>query len=539
MKLLKNFQLNPVTARRLRRFRQMKRGWWSLWILLFAYVISLGSELIANDKPYFVQYEGKWYFPIVRYYSDDAFTGSGYETRADYKKINQGEAFQSNPDNFMVFPPHPYGPYEILDPADIDVKPEVTVQIQPMPRVGSIYFDADLKIVGSRGAEVFFGKGADEMEGLDFGAFFKTDDTLRREVKKRLENVASDGYEASLKSRSDEDGVADVIELSMSPYRERSRAPSRVRVTLRDAQGDDTLSTEQFIVGPAGEIVEGESPVFASAGDEEREAIINLAKERFVNPVASQSMMLNGEAWRVSFNKTDVRWPFQPTGQHPFGVDEAGRDVLSRILYGLRISMSFGLLLVVSTMIIGIIIGAVQGYFGGFVDISTQRLIEIWSSLPFLFIMILLGSVFGRGFFLLLLVYGIFNWIGISYYMRAEFFRLRRQQFVEAARCLGVPTWKILLKHIFPNALVPIITFFPFSLVGAIGSLAALDYLGFGMPPPTASWGELLNQAQTVRWAWWLILFPSLSLFIVILLGVFIGEGVRNAWDPRDYSGVQ
>jgi len=195
--------------------------------------------------------------------------------------------------------------------------------------------------------------------------------------------------------------------------------------------------------------------------------------------------------------------------------------------------MTFGFLLVFMSMGLGVCLGSVQGYFGGKLDITFQRFTEIWSALPFLYIMILLGAVYGRGFFLLLFCYAIFNWIGISYYMRAEFLRLRHMAFVEAAQSLGLPHRKVIFRHILPNAIVPVITFFPFSLVGAIASLAALDYLGFGLPPPTPSWGELLQQAQQFRWAWWLILYPSLALFAVMVLAVFVGEGVRNAYDPR------
>jgi len=235
----------------------------------------------------------------------------------------------------------------------------------------------------------------------------------------------------------------------------------------------------------------------------------------------------------VVADKTEVRWPFRPTTGHWLGIDSAGRDVLARILYGLRTSLTFGFLLVALAMILGTLFGAIQGYFGGTTDIVGQRLTEIWSALPFLYVMILVGAVYGRGFIMLLGCYAIFNWIGISYYIRAEFLRLRRLPFVEAARSLGLPHRTIIFRHILPNALVPLITFFPFYLVGAVGSLAALDYLGFGLPPPTPSWGELLQQAQQFRWAWWLILYPSLALFIVMLLGVFVGEGVRNAYDPR------
>ncbi|MBH66972.1 MAG: ABC transporter permease [Rhodospirillaceae bacterium] len=221
------------------------------------------------------------------------------------------------------------------------------------------------------------------------------------------------------------------------------------------------------------------------------------------------------------------------------GLDSSGRDVFVRIVYALRTSLNFGFLLVCSTMALGIIFGSLQGYFGGKIDLFGQRLIEIWESLPFIYVLILIGSIYGRSFIILLLIYGIFNWIGISYYMRAEFFRLRKLPFVESALCLGLSNFKIIFRHILPNGLVPIITFFPFYLVGAIGLLAALDFLGFGMPPPTPSWGELLGQAQEFRYAWWLILYPSSALFVVVLLGVFIGEGARSALDPRTNNHLE
>jgi microcin C transport system permease protein len=201
--------------------------------------------------------------------------------------------------------------------------------------------------------------------------------------------------------------------------------------------------------------------------------------------------------------------------------------------------MTFAMVLVIFSMGLGVIVGAIQGYFGGWIDLLSQRSIEIWESMPFLYVMIFMGAVFGQGFLLLLLCYALFNWIGISYYMRAEFLRLRRLPFVEAAQALGIPTWRIILRHILPNALVPVITFLPFSLVSAIGSLTALDYLGFGLPIPTPSWGELLKQAQNDPSAWWLILYPFLALFTVILLGVFMGEGARAAFDPKRESRLR
>jgi microcin C transport system permease protein len=270
-----------------------------------------------------------------------------------------------------------------------------------------------------------------------------------------------------------------------------------------------------------------------------RERLQQAARETFNGHVEDFYVTIEEQTARVQVRKAIVRWPHAPVPAHPLGIDSAGRDVLARIVYGLRISMSFGFMLVIVSTVIGVLVGSLQGYYGGGVDISTQRIIEIWRALPFLYVMILLGSIYGRSFALLLLCYGIFNWIGISYYARAEFFRLRGLPFVDAAKCLGVPARKIIVRHMLPNAITPLITLFPFMLVGAIGALAALDYLGFGLPPPTPSWGELLQQAQQFRWAWWLILYPFLALFTVILLVVFIGEGIRDAYDPRPFSRMQ
>jgi len=221
------------------------------------------------------------------------------------------------------------------------------------------------------------------------------------------------------------------------------------------------------------------------------------------------------------------------------GADANGYDVWTRLVYGLRTSLTFGLLLVAWAMLLGFVIGAVQGYFGGWLDIIAQRLIEIWSALPFLYVVILIGAVFGRSLLLLLVCYGLFNWITLSCYMRAEFLRLRHRPFVEAARCQGLGHVRIIFRHLLPNALTPLITLFPFELVGAIGALTALDFLGFGLPPLTPGWGELLQQAQQNRSAWWLALYPSAALFLVMLLAVLIGEGLRDAFDPKQRTKLE
>jgi microcin C transport system permease protein len=159
--------------------------------------------------------------------------------------------------------------------------------------------------------------------------------------------------------------------------------------------------------------------------------------------------------------------------------------------------------------------------------------------MPFLYIVIIIGSSLGTGFLILLLIFIVFDWIGISYFMRAEFLRLREVQFVEAARALGVSDWQIMFRHMLPNALTPIITFFPFNLIGGIGSLSALDFLGFGLPAPTPSWGELMRQGMNNIFSYWLSLFPVLALSLVLLLIAFVGEGVRQAFDPKEYQRME
>ena len=235
----------------------------------------------------------------------------------------------------------------------------------------------------------------------------------------------------------------------------------------------------------------------------------------------------------------EVSFPFRPVPGHPFGIDAGGRDVYARVVHGMRIALVFGLALALLGMLFGLVVGAIEGYFGGVTDIVLQRFTEIWSALPFLYVMIFIGSTVGRSFAVLLVCYAIFNWITVSYYMRAEFLRLRGRTFVEAAKVQGFSTARILFVHILPNALTPLITLFPFLLMGAIGSLAALDFLGFGLPPMTPSCGELLQEAQQFRSAWWLILFPSLALFLVMMLAVLVGEGLRDAFDPRQKSKLE
>ncbi|MDR3000088.1 MAG: ABC transporter permease [Fibromonadaceae bacterium] len=225
--------------------------------------------------------------------------------------------------------------------------------------------------------------------------------------------------------------------------------------------------------------------------------------------------------------------PYKPSAEHWLGTDAHGRDVLSRLIHGFRICMSFSILLALIGAFLGIVIGGVQGYLGGKMDMIFQRLIEIWAALPFLYVVILLGSIYGQGFWLLAVIMAAFSWIGLSYYMRAEFYRIKNMQFVKAAKVLGLSHKRIFFKEILPNALTPVITIFPFSLIGGISGLTALDFLGFGLQPPTPSWGDLLSQGLANLYAPWITISTISALFITLMLASFIGEGIRDAFDPK------
>lgn len=225
--------------------------------------------------------------------------------------------------------------------------------------------------------------------------------------------------------------------------------------------------------------------------------------------------------------------PFPPSRTHILGTDSNGRDVLSRLIHGFRICMSFSLLLTVLGTFLGIVIGGIQGYLGGKWDILMQRGIEIWSSLPFLYVVILVGSIYGRSFVMLIFIMAVFNWVSLSYYMRAEYLKLRSQQYVRAAKMLGLGHFHVFFREMLPNALTPVISLFPFTLIGGIGSLTSLDFLGFGLAPPTPSWGELMSQGLNNLYAPWISVSTVLALFVTLLLATFVGEGVRDAMDPK------
>ena len=341
------FRITPIARRRLINFRANKRGYWSLWIFLTLFFLSLFAEMIANDRPLLVKFDGGYYVPFVNVYPETLF-GGDFPTEADYR------------DEF----------------------------------------------------------------------------------------------------------VADLIE----------------------------------------------------------------AKGWMVWPI------IRYDYSTINYNLPSPA-PSPPTMDNWLGTDDQGRDVVARMIYGFRISVLFGLTLTIFSSIIGVMAGAVQGYFGGWIDLLFQRFMEIWSGLPMLYLLIILASVIEPTFWLLLGLMLLFSWMGLVGVVRAEFLRARNLEYVRAARALGVGDAAIMFRHMLPNAMVASLTFLPFILSGSVVLLTALDFLGFGLPPGSPSLGELLQQGKANLQAPWLTFTAFFVLAVMLTLLIFIGEAVRDAFDPRKTFG--
>ena len=336
---------SPSPARRAwRRFARNRLGWWSLVAFSLLVVLSLGAELISNDKPLVVRYDGHWYFPLVQTYPEKVF-GGDFDTETDYLDPFIRAQF-SRPGNWAVYPPNPYGPRTIN------------------------YF----------------------------------------------------------------------------------------------------------------------------------------AKEP--NPSA-------------------------PSRDNWLGTDDRGRDLLAQLIYGFRVSVLFALALTVVGVVLGVAAGAVQGFFGGKTDLAFQRFIEIWGSMPELYLLIIFSAILSPSIGLLLVLLSLFGWMGLSDYVRAEFLRNRQLDYVKGARALGVPSAQIIRRHILPNSLTPVVTFLPFRMSAAVLALTSLDFLGLGVPPGTPSLGELLSQGKNNIDAWWISLSTFGVLVLTLLLLTFMGDALRDALDPR------
>lgn len=225
--------------------------------------------------------------------------------------------------------------------------------------------------------------------------------------------------------------------------------------------------------------------------------------------------------------------PSAPTRDNWLGTDDRGRDLLAQLIYGFRVSVLFALALTITGVLLGVVTGAIQGFFGGKTDLAFQRFIEVWGSMPELYLLIIFSAVFAPSIALLLLLLSLFGWMGLSDYVRAEFLRNRQLDYVKAARALGVGNAQIIRRHILPNSLTPVVTFLPFRMSAAILALTSLDFLGLGVPPGTPSLGELLSQGKNSIDAWWISLSTFAVLVSTLLLLTFMGDALRDALDPR------
>lgn len=230
--------------------------------------------------------------------------------------------------------------------------------------------------------------------------------------------------------------------------------------------------------------------------------------------------------------------PSGPSAENWLGTDDRGRDVTARLLYGFRVSALFALALTAIGVFLGVITGAVQGYFAGKTDLAFQRFIEVWGSMPELYLLIIFAAVFDPSISLLLVLLSLFGWMGLSDYVRAEFLRNRQMDYVRAARALGLSHWQIISRHVLPNSMTPVVTFLPFRMSAAILALTSLDFLGLGVPPGTPSLGEMLAQGKNNIDAWWISLSTFAVLVITLLLLTFMGDALRDALDPRKADQV-
>ncbi len=230
--------------------------------------------------------------------------------------------------------------------------------------------------------------------------------------------------------------------------------------------------------------------------------------------------------------------PYAPSlrDKHYLGTDSTGRDVVARLVYGFRLAMGFALFLLISQYVIGVAVGCAMGYWGGIFDLFFQRIIEIWNNVPFLYVIMIVASIVVPGFWTLMLVMVIFGWTGMTWYMRTSTYKEKAREYVSAARALGASAPRVVFSHILPNTISIIVTFVPFSIAGGITSLTALDYLGFGLPPPTPSWGELLAQGTSNLETPWIVSSVVIAMVSVLLMVTYVGEAIREAFDPKQFT---
>lgn len=241
--------------------------------------------------------------------------------------------------------------------------------------------------------------------------------------------------------------------------------------------------------------------------------------------------------YETDFRETSFP-PYPPSlsTQHYLGTDVTGRDILARLVYGFRLAMTFSMILLACNYLVGVVIGCAMGFWGGAFDLLFQRLIEIWSNVPFLYVIMIVASVIVPTFWTLVVIMVIFGWMGMTWYMRTSTYKEKAREYVAAAKALGASNARVIFRHILPNAISIIVTFIPFSVATGVTALTALDYLGFGLPPPTPSWGELLSQGTANLQSPWIVTSVVAAMTAVLLMVAYVGEAIREAFDPKKFT---
>ncbi len=274
--------------------------------------------------------------------------------------------------------------------------------------------------------------------------------------------------------------------------------------------------------------------------DYEYETNYRELQKRFKSMDTKDFVIMPPVPWNPYENdlKPDAFPPFAPSmkDRHYLGTDNVGRDILARLVYGFRTAILFSFLLLIFNYSAGIFIGCTMGYFGGRFDLFFQRIIEIWSNIPFLYVIIIISSIVVPSFMILLVIMAFFGWIGITWVMRTMTYKEKEKEYILAVRSLGASHTRIIFRHIIPNTISVIVTYAPFAISGGIVALTSLDYLGFGLPPPTPSWGELLSQGWQNMEAWWISTSVVGVMIVTLMTVTFVGEGIREAFDPRQHT---
>ena len=455
-KSLSRKKSHPSEIMRRERFKEVKRGVWSLWIILFLVLVASLDFLIVGDRPLIMKYEGETYYPAFdrkTYFGKDLGVGGELaEAPVNFRSLQK--SFEVDGENWLVMPVIPYAPTgDTLPPIVEELKQEDGVY---QNRRGEPY----------------------------------------------------SGY--AVRTYPTAEGSEEVA--------------THIRYQLRDGKYSGAV---------AGWDLRGEKVYSATYKFVEDE--MKLATETYFGGATLKGFK---SATPESLQKIHYH-PAPPTKEHWLGTDSKGNDVLAYVFGGLQVSIVAALFYIPFVYVIGVVIGLLMGYFGGAFDLVLQRVIETLESIPFLFVIIIISSsvptdLKGLGMILMILI--LFGWMGITYLMRTAAYREKARDYVASARVLGASTPRVLFKHVLPNTVSIIVTMIPFAVSGVVTSITALDYLGFGLPPRYASWGKLLNDGLANLTAPWLVTSAFVILVVLLTLVTFVGEAVREAWDPKKYT---